>query len=349
MKKRIKYIPFKLILIEGITNDYIYIRTLNKAISDQLSITDWEYPVFNDSYNHLIFIISEIWTILHTSFSFFKLHITNENNYKILLDYISNGILEKPKYYKILKFYGSFEKNVSDSRFAFYLLALIISLFFYIKRIYYGGFGKHSYLITYYILSIIFIILNVIYMILTFLLILFSGMCHVNFGYLNKDDYLVRTKILTHCIINSFCIIYFIMVLVESVKIKNYLNKIIKDLGQLSKKETYNKEYQYEYIDLNNNNIILKELKIENFPRILFYKITNDNNMENKNDIQKEGKIVNNEINNINENNINTNEKFDVNADITRNPDNPIEYNNINIDDQIKSSKDEIIKNNNKI
>ena len=101
IKEIIKYIPFKQILIEGITNDYIYIRTLNKAISEQLSIIDWVYPVFNDSSKHSTFMISIIWTILEKCLCFFKLHLTNENNYKILLDYISKGIIKKPRYYKI--------------------------------------------------------------------------------------------------------------------------------------------------------------------------------------------------------------------------------------------------------
>ena len=171
-----KSIPFKKILIEGKTNDYIYIKSLDKSIYDQLSITDWEYPAYNDCYKYLSNLLVFIFFNLNLSFSFFKLHLTNEKNYKILLNHISNGIIEKPKYYYILKIYGGFEQKVSDSRFAFYLIVYIIVLFLMLKRIYFGGFFKFTYLNISYILSIIFIILNVIFIILTFLLVLFSAM-----------------------------------------------------------------------------------------------------------------------------------------------------------------------------
>ena len=97
-----KVFPFKQILIEGKTNDYIYIKSLDKSINDQLSITDWQYPAFNDCYKYLKdFLFGFIFINLNLSFAFFKLHLTNDKSYKTLLEYISNGIVEKPKYYYI--------------------------------------------------------------------------------------------------------------------------------------------------------------------------------------------------------------------------------------------------------
>ena len=346
LKNRIKFIPFKQILIEGITNDYIYIRTANKAIYHQLSITDWEFPILNDDYNFLINLISFIFIDLNIYFSFFKLHIINENNYKVLLDYISVGIIKKPTYYKILTIYGSFEKNVSDSRFAFYLFAYVIAILYMFKRIYNEVFLKHSYLIVTYILSILFIILNVIYMILTIILIVFSSMCLDDFFYFNRDDYLVRNKIIAHLILNIFCFIYIIGILVYNVKLKNYLNDIIKDLAKLSEKSD-KKDLEYKYKDLNNDYMVLKEFKIENFPRIFFYKCKNDNLEDNKNDI-KEGDIINinenkhgnNEINNQNEINIKTSERINI-YNTKSNLENPVDYSSLNKDDL---TKEEFVK-----
>ena len=44
---------FKQILLENITNDFIYIKLKNALIKDMLSITDWEYPKLDQLYIYL--------------------------------------------------------------------------------------------------------------------------------------------------------------------------------------------------------------------------------------------------------------------------------------------------------
>ena len=357
-----KAIPFKQILIEGKTNDYIYIKSLDKSINDQLSITDWKYPAFNDCYKYLTFLFDFILFNLNLSFSFFKLHLTNDKSYKALLEYISNGIIEKPKYYYILKIYGNFEKIISDSRFAFDLIIFIIVILFMLKRIYYGGFLKYIYLNISYILSIIFIILNVINIILTFLLILFSAMCHVNFYSLSRDDYLLKNKILAQCCLNSFYLFYMLYIIKKNVDIKIYLKNVINNYHQLSQMNIDKNcitirnqkididKIELEYIDLNNNICKFEELMINNFPKLCYSRcIQGNNNIQN---IRNEGNVningvnlENNQIQNELNNNIivNKDENIDVNLEITQNPEQPIEITN-NIGEQILTSKEDMIK-----
>jgi len=343
LKKKIIYVPFKEVIIEGVTDDFVYMRIANKAIDDQLSITDWEFPQYNDCYKYLNSLVIYLFIFLSLSFAFFKLHLSKDNNYKILLNYISEGIIEKPKYYNILKMYGNFEKRVADSRFVIYLISLIITILYTLKRMYFGGFIKYSYLIFSYILSNIFIFLNVIYLILSFLVFLFSAMCHTIFGNLSRDDYMIRNKILTQSILNFFNVFYLIFILVFSCKISIYLKKVLNDLNEEQKDKILSKDIQYIYIDLNNNIYALKEIKIQNFPRILFSKYKcEDQNIINK--IQnhiKENRIkiniitnLNTEdnqiINNQNENVENVINKVEIKNNETQDIDIPIEYNNIN-------------------
>lgn len=343
LKKNIKYVPFKEVMIEGVTDDFVYMRLSNKAIEDQLSITDWEFPKYNDCYFNLNNLVLFLLLFLSYSFAFFKLHLSKDNNYKILLNYISEGIIEKPKYFNILKMYGNFEKRVADSRFTIYLISLIITILYTLKHMYFGGFIKYSYLIISYILSNIFIFLNVIYLILSFLLFLFSAMCHIIFDDLSRDDYMIRNKLLIQSILNFFNVFYFIFILVYSCKISIYLKKVLNDINENQTDIKLSKDLQYTYRDLDNNIYVLKEVKINNFPRILFSKHKcDDNNIINQieNHI-KENQIKinmitnlktddNQIINNQNENAENITNKAEIKNNETQDIDIPVEYNNIN-------------------
>ena len=373
---------YKEILIEGITDNFIFIKTVNKAINDQLSLVDFEYPIFHEIFLYLSACSIYILFILSLSLAFFKLHITNEKNYKIFLDFISQEIIEKPKYYSIFKMYGNFEKNITDSRFILYLISFFITIFFIIKRMFFGGFIKYIYLTISFILSIIFIIINVIYMILSLLLVIFGGMCHINFEDLSRDDYLIRSKILVHCFLNSFCFIFFIPILVYNSKIYIYLRDVINDYGILSKDENILKEINNEdisnilYIDKNIKACTLEELQIVNFPKKLFFKqpkvIISDNNNSNNINNETNNNANNNNIDYQNRNdiyinpedlniknignkidkdikkNIDTKNTFDINS--TRNEENPpnLQNNqiNANTEGQLKSSEERNITNN---
>ena len=374
---------YKEILIEGITDNFIFIRTTNKAINDQLSLVDFEYPTFHEIFGYLFQCLSLHFLILSLSLAFFKLHITNERNYKIFLDFISQEIIEKPKYYSTFKMYGNFEKNVTDSRFILYLISSVILIFYISKRMFFGGFIKYIYLTISFILSIIFIIINVIYMFLSLLLVIFGGMCHSNFEDLSRDDYLIRKKILAHCFLNSFCFIFFIPILVFNVKIYIYLRDVINDYEILSKDENIRKETNNEdianikYIDKNIKACTLEELQIVNFPKKLFFKqpkviisdnnnnnninnkennnISNNNNIDyqNRNDIYINPEDLNiknigNKIDMDIKKNIDTKNAFDINS--TRNEENPpnLQNNqiNVNTEGQLKSSEERNITNN---
>ena len=186
---------------------------------------------------------------------------------------------------------------------------------------------------------------------------------------LSRDDYLIKNKILAHCFLNSFYLLYMIFIIKNNVDIKKYLKKVINNLNKLSEMKieenyiTYKNQkidlnkLGYKYIDLNNNACEFKELIIENWPKIFYHKnIQENNNLENNQNNKNEGNAnidgVNLGINHIrNEQNnniiVNKDENIDINLEITQNPKKPIDIININIDEQILTSKKDLIKKNN--
>ena len=219
-------------------------------------------------------------------------------------------------------------------------------------------------------------------MILSLLLVIFGGMCHINFEDLSRDDYLIRSKILVHCFLNSFCFIFFIPILVYNSKIYIYLRDVINDYGILSKDENILKEINNEdisnilYMDKNIKACTLEELQIVNFPKKLFFKqpkviisennnrnnINNEtNNNANNNNIDYQNrndiyinpedlniKNIGNKIDKDIKKNIDTKNTFDINS--TRNEENPpnLQNNqiNVNTEGQLKSSEERNITNN---
>ena len=318
------YIPFKEILIEDHTTSFIYINSVNKYVNNQLSIIDWEYPKFNEFFEYIKSLFLNIFAFLMLSIEFFQLHITNEENYYVLLNYILEGIIEEPKYYNILKIYGNFEKNAADTRFSLYLICSIVSGIFFLKRIYFGGkeFGKYYIQISY-ALSILLILLNIIFMIITIFIIVFSGICHETLLNLSRDDYILRKKILLQCIFNSIFFINLIVILVFNIKILKYLKEIMNDKEKLKKSngEIENKNsflYEIKYKDLYDRDCILKEKRLNNFPKFIFYELDSpNNNNNNNNEVQQNINQIPEETNiNNNENNLETNVGNDIGNNI---------------------------------
>ena len=116
-----KIYRFKKIKINNLKNDFIYIFLNNKAIDEQLSITDWEFPIFNELYLKLSKIAFYIYAILFISIPLFKLHLNNEyyyfytaNMYSSLMIGINDNTIIKPKFYSVYSYYGAFEFGITQ-------------------------------------------------------------------------------------------------------------------------------------------------------------------------------------------------------------------------------------------
>ena len=296
IKKQLLYITFKEIFIEGYTDDYVYILIgdkTNKYISDQLSIIDFELisHMSNYLYNYLVYCISFTFHLLATTICLFKMHLSNEKNYSVLLEFISTGIIKTKKYYQILKFYPKFEKITNLSRFFLYSIIYIILFLFLIKRSF-KGVTKYIYLKISYILSILFIVINSIYLLLTSILSIISLKCYTYFFLteIKRDDFLIKAKFLCQFFANFISITFIIILFVFSIKIYKYLKGLKRDYNNIvNEKESNNSQIKksYKYLDLDNNICNLNNFKIDKIPYLNLFK----KSMEASKDLERNKNI----------------------------------------------------------
>ena len=278
-----KIYKFKKVKINNITNDYIYLFLNNKAIDDQLSITDWEFPIFNELFLKLAKIANLIYAIYFISIPLFKLHLNNEmiyfssaNMYSSLMG-ISDDTIKKPTFYGVYSSYGTFELGTTNSRFALYTVALFFILLSMGKRIIYGGYTRPIIILICFIVSAVFVLENIIYVILSFLMILFSVFSVVCFYDMNDNpDDIIQAKFYLQAILNIIIFSICIRLLIDSIQLTTMLNKLRKEYSHLNdgiEPEEQEKIKGFKYKGLDNLSHILNEMEIEGHPRYTYYNI----------------------------------------------------------------------------
>ena len=315
-----KIYKFKKIRITNLTNDFIYLFLNNRAIEEQLSITDWEFPILNDLFVKLAKIASFIYVILSISIALFKLHLNKEYNYILSANTYSNSIMNiysdsitKPKFYSIYSSFGSFELGITNSRFALYFVSLFFILLSIGKRTIYGGYTRPIMILICFIANAIFVLENIIYAILSFLMILFSIFSFVCFKDMNKGnsnrDKIIEAKLYLQMFLNIVILVLCISILIDSIQLTTILNKLRKEFGHLNdgtEPEEQEKIQKFQYKGLDNRDHILNELSIEGInghPKYIFYSLYGDINDIPPIEIQ----IENNDNNNTNNVNVNDN------------------------------------------
>jgi len=234
-----KYYKFKQVKIEGKTNDFIYILLDNLAICDQISLADWDYPCLNEIFLKLGKIAYRIYFVLYASLPLFLLHVNNEYNYHMLATEYSTIFLDsygivssrKPKFLSVFKSFGSFELNLTNSRFALYFISIFFILLFMLKRIFFGGFTHYILSLISFVICIIFVLENIIYIILSFLLLLFAIFSYVCFKDFHYKDNMVEGKLLSQIIFNIIIFTLCIIILFDSINLMSKLNKLRKEVN----------------------------------------------------------------------------------------------------------------------
>ena len=323
-----KIYKFKKIKITNFTNDFIYLFLNNKAIEDQLSITDWELPIYNELYLKLAKIASLIYGILFVSIPLFKLHLNKEYNYILSANNIYDYGIKKPTFYSVYSSYGSFELGTTNSRFALYIIALFFILLSMGKRAIYGGYTRPIIVLICFIASAIFVLENIIYVILSFLMILFSVFSVVCFYSMNESDVgqddIIPTKIFIQMVLNVFIFSICIRILIDSIQLTSILNKLRKEFGHLNdgtEPEEQEKIKSIQYQGLDNKPHILNELSIEGInghPKYIFYSLYGDINDVPIISIQRDN-IDNKNLNNVNIQIDNTNARQNQHIQIEQN------------------------------
>ena len=332
---------FKKIKIEGATNGFIYILNNNKALTDQLSLTDWEYTCSNELFLKLEKIAKLIYGVLFVSIPLFKLHLNNEYNYFLIINsYKASSLLPeqfKPKFFSTFMSYGGFESGTVNSRFTLYVIALFLILISMLKRAFYGGYSHYIASLMAFITSIIFIFENIIYVILSFFMVLFSILSLVCFYDLKlntiEEDVMIQVKLFIQIALNFIIFSICIRILIDSIQLTKMLNKLrieVKNLSDGTPSEDQENIERFQYTGLDGQQHILNTIQIEGHPKFVYYTLTESTNNVNKIEIipnnrqntnsnpqaQNEQKIgIYNENANNNVNQINNNEKqFNINS-----------------------------------
>ena len=333
-----KIYRFKKIKINGLTNDFIYLFLNNKAIDDQLSITDWEFPIFNELYLKIAKIAHLIYGLLFVSIPLFKLHLYNEYTYIYTKNMYSNLIegikvnTVKPKFYSVYSSYGIYEFRTSDSRFALYVIALFFILLSMGKRIIYGGYTRPITILICFIASAIFVLVNIIYIILSFLIMLFSVFSIVCFYDIfkgnNNLDGAMQGKFFTQLILNIIIFSICIRILIDSIQLTIMLNKLKKEYTHLNdgtEQEEQEKIKGFQYQGLDNQLHILNEITIKGHPQYIYYNLYGDiNNVQAQPNISKNKEKEN--IDNSQKNSVN----IPMNSSTTRIRQNQNDKNSLN-------------------
>lgn len=315
---------FKEIKIEGVTDNFIYVRLDNKAITDLLSFTDWEYPDLNEIFLKLGEIANLIYGILYTSIPLFKMHLNKEPNYlTISTNTLGSSIGPSGKkitFLSVFTMYGSFEFSVTNTRFITNVIDLAFILFFMLKRIYFGGFKRTIMIIICFILTIIFVLDNIVNLILSFLMILFSIFSIVSYynGFKYLKDDMIQTKLFIQLFLNMSIFSMTISLLIKSIRLSMQINELRKEVDNLnnnkhSEVEEVRAGFKYVGLDLNEHSI--EELQIEGHPRYLYYSMNgNTIRVIKKKNNSTSRKNLNSHVNVNNNDNINSYNQTDQNT-----------------------------------
>jgi len=310
---------FKKILIENITNNFVYVRLGNNSITDQISHAQWNYPNINYIFEILSKMCFSTYMILEFSVILFECNLQNNLTYRITTAAIgvmkkitsSDKEYEKPKFSSIYEKYGLFEEAVNNTRFTFYTIQVGVLLLIMVKRMLFGGFRKIIYANITYIYSIYLILQNIIFVLIDFLNILFAIFSIVCY-YITKSSYRdsdIRTMIILHVIWNIAIVIFNIKLLIQSIKFRSYMKKLKTAAIKFEEKqdniddEDINfKPVEFKFVSLEGIICSIKEYINPNLQRYLYYYDLDENKDNMKN--QHISEVLDIRTNTIDNNNI---------------------------------------------
>ena len=286
-----KIYKFKKILIENITNNFIYIKLGNNIITEIISLADWQYPDLNEYFLSICSLGKYIYAILFILIFYFKFQIVDEINYyfHIYSDSVNRGmkyVLNKEKisvYDKIFIFYGGFQKGSSIGRFIFNIFYIIILFSIMLERMFFGRFINKKYSLIEFIFFLYFSIQYSSVIILSFLDILFTIFSIFSYymSYIHLDDNMIPAELFISIPINIIILGLSIKILVENIKFtlnsRNFGEQLIKfKNGENNEQENQVYQSEFKYIDLDGNILSLTEFQNENLQRNLYYNNINN-------------------------------------------------------------------------
>ena len=331
---------FKKILIENITNNFVYVRLGINPITEQISHAEWNYPNINCIFERLSQIFVSTFLIISLSLVLFECNIENNFYYKITssaIDIANKIIPSEIEYNKsifssIYTIYGLFDVFVNDTIFTLYTIQVFVFLLIMLRRMLFGGYGKIIYVKIGYYFSIFFIVQNLIFILLDFLNVLFAIFSLI-FIYKNLSSYSnsgINDMLIFNVFMHLMIIPINIKLLVQSIKFFPYMKKLkIATIKFEQKQDNIDDEdvnfkpVEFKFVSLEGNICSIKEYINPNLQRYLYYSDVDENkdNIEN----QQNNEVLDIRTNTNDKNNIFNKNYINENKNILENHTNNIE------------------------
>ena len=331
---------FKKILIENITNNFVYVRLGINPITEQISHAEWNYPNINGVFERLSQIFVSTFLIISLSLVLFECNIENNFYYKITssaIDIANKIIPSEIEYNKsifssIYTIYGLFDVFVNDTIFTLYTIQVFVFLLIMLRRMLFGGYGKIIYVKIGYYFSIFFIVQNLIFILLDFLNVLFAIFSLI-FIYKNLSSYSnsgINDMLIFNVFMHLMIIPINIKLLVQSIKFFPYMKKLkIATIKFEQKQDNIDDEdvnfkpVEFKFVSLEGNICSIKEYINPNLQRYLYYSDVDENkdNIEN----QQNNEVLDIRTNTNDKNNIFNKNYINENKNILENHTNNIE------------------------
>ena len=316
-----KIYKFKKILIENITNTFVYVRIGVNTITDQISHAEWDYPNINNYFLQLLKISLLILPQALMLIPLLDLNLQNDltywlisTNYKIIsiIFLIKEIDMDTPFFFDVFSIYGKTQYIYTIVRLIFYLIYSCIFFIILIKRMLSGGFKNLTETNKAYIFQIILLVLISIFILGDFIIILlgiFSLICYNKyFNSLQKNN--IKVMIYFQLIVIIAMVSSNIRIFIKNRKLLIYIEKLKNAMVCFNQRVDYldegdmnYKPVEFKFISLEGNSCSIKECIHPYLQRYLYYYEDNKNNKIADN-ISDGG---NNEIINIKVNDINNN------------------------------------------
>ena len=288
-----KIYKFKKILIENITNIFVYVRIGFNSITDQISHAEWDYPNINNYFQQLLKINLPSFICILFSIPLLELN------------------LQKSLFFVIFSIYGKIEYIYIIIRLIIYAIASCILIKIIIKRMLVGGFKNMAEIKRENIFQKILLVAIWIFTLGDFIIILsgvFSLICYYkNFNSLSVDS--IKEYIYLQIFFNLSIFYINIRAIIDNCKYGKYIEKLRNAMISFNQRADYFDEEdinfrpdEFKFISLEGNICSIKEYIHPYLQRHLYYYEDNKNNKANN-----ISNGVNNEIINIKANNTNNN------------------------------------------
>jgi hypothetical protein len=251
-------------------NNTYYLKFNNMGIKDQLGWIEYNYPLVNAGFTHLIFCFKSLVYIYLPSMIVFPIfHYKDDIWYKYIVYLIDLGA--KPYLYDCVRKIGDLQGLLYYLIKYIFLVLAILLLFPIFRWAFYGGFSNINHLWIVLFISIVFNLIILAFMILSFLTFAYNLINMLLFMYeLPFVCNLIFPKLYAFIILYFFIFIFILVLFLYSIGFSRYINSVRKETKKLEN-EKLGSEDVFKVKTIENENFILEAVNSDSIPKNLFY------------------------------------------------------------------------------